>query len=198
MKKIIVAIFTFLVAVSLFATDPSPVKTEVQLTLVLEPKYLMGVTTTAPAEGKTALEDVVTAITMEYDQGTYKLKDTGGSHFVSYIFTEYKACKLSAALDGNLILDTVSSGSTPGDDEQVKFEADITIEGSTTKTLKSSTKNSVDLVTISTAATKKDQRVFGSFKLVLKGSTDEGDTGVKDKKVGTYKANLVLTVTETA
>ena len=194
MKKIIVTILAFFVAVSLFA-DISPVKTEVQLILALEPKYLMGVTTTAPSEGKTALEDVVTAITMTYDQSTYKLKDTDGSHLVSYIFTEYKKCTLSAALDGNLILDGLSS--TPGDDEQVKFEADIEVAASNVKNLKSSTKNSETLVTIVADATKKDQRVFGSFKLVLKGSTDTGDTGVKDKKIGTYKANLVLTVTET-
>ncbi len=197
MKKIIVTILAFLMIGSLFAANPSPVKTEVQLILALEPDYLMGVTTTAPSEGKTALENVVTSITMDYDQGTYKLNNTDGSHFVSYIFTEYKACKLSAALDGNLILTTATSGSV-GDDEQVKFEADITIAENNVKNLKSSTKNSETLVTISTDATKKDQRTFGSFKLVLKGSSDTSDTGVKDKKIGTYKANLVLTVTETA
>ena len=198
MKKIIVTILAFFMAVSLFAANPSPVSTEVKLILVLEPKYLMGVTTTAPSDGKTALENVVSSITMTYDQDTYKLKDTDGSHLVSYIFTEYKKCTLSAALDGNLILDTVSYGSTPGDDEQVKFEADIKISESETKNLKSSTKNSETLVTIAADATKKDQRVYGSFKLVLKGSTDSSDTGVKGKKIGTYKANLVLTVTETA
>lgn len=195
MKKIIVTILAFFMAVSLFA-DISPVSTEVNLTLVLEPNYLMGVTTQAPAEGDTELKNKVTAITMTYDQSTYKLKDTDGSHLVSYIFTEYKACKLTAALDGNLILEGAST--TPEAEEQVAFEADIEVATSDTRTLKSSTKNSEDLVTISTAATKKDQRVFGSFKLVLKGSTDAGDTGVKDKKIGTYKANLVLTVTETA
>ena len=197
MKKIIVTILAFFMAVSLFA-DISPVSTEVQLTLALEPEYLMGVTTTAPSDGKTALENVVSSITMTYDQSTYKLNNTDGSHLVSYIFTEYKKCTLSAALDGNLILDTVSYGSTPGDDEQVKFEADIEVSTSDTRTLKSTSKDSTILVTISTDATKKDQRVFGSFKLVLKGSTDSSDTGVKGKKIGTYKANLVLTVTETA
>ena len=195
MKKIIVTILAFFVAVSLFA-DISPVSTEVNLTLALEPDYLMGVTTQAPVEGDTELKNKVTAITMTYDQDTYKLKDTDGSHLVSYIFTEYKACKLTAALDGDLILQGLSAAAQA--DEKVAFEADIEVSTSNVKNLKSSSKNSETLVTIDADATKKDQRVFGSFKLVLKGSSESTDIGVKEKKVGTYKANLVLTVTETA
>ena len=196
MKKIIVTILAFFMAVSLFAADPSPVKTEVQLILVLEPEYLMGVTTQAPADGDTELKSVVNTITMTYDQDTYKLNNTDGSHFVSYIFTEYKKCTLSAKLDGNLILDGAST--TPGAEEKVAFEADIEVSTSDTRTLKSTSKDSTILVTIAADATKKDQRVFGSFNLVLKGSSESTDIGVKGKKIGTYKANLVLTVTETA
>lgn len=195
MKKLIVTIFAILMAASLFATDPSPVKTEVQLILELEPEYLMGVTTTAPADGDTELKDKITTINMTYDQSTYKLKNTTENYLVSYIFREFKKCTLSAQLDGNLILTTASA--TPGDDEQVKFEADITVD-SAPKNLKSSTKNSETLLTITNDATKKNQRQFGSFALVLKGSSDSSDTGVKDRKIGTYKANLVLTVTETS
>lgn len=194
MKRIIVTILALLMVASLFAIEP--VKTEVQLTLVLEPEYLMGVTTTAPAEGDTELKDKVTTINMTYDQSTYKLNNTSSSnHLVSYIFREFKQCTLSAALDGNLILDGAST--SPATDEQVAFEADITVNDDK-KNLKSSTKNSEPLVTISADATKKNQRQYGSFALVLKGSTETGDTGVKDRKIGTYKAHLVLTVTETS
>ena len=194
MKRIIIALFAIILSSSLFAIDPK--STEVLLSLALEPDYLMGVTTTAPASGDTALTNVVNTIEMTYDQDTFELEDTDGTHLVSYIFTEYKACTLSAALDGNLILDGKTS-TDAADDEQVAFEADITVNGSAVN-LKSSAMNSETLVTVTQDATNKDQRIFGSFKLVLKGSTASGDTGVRNKKIGAYSAHLVLTVAETA
>ncbi len=90
-----------------------------------------------------------------------------------------------------------TSAKEAAEDEQVAFEADI-ITGGTTVNLKSSAMNSETLVTVTQDATNKDQRIFGSFKLVLKGSTASGDTGVRNKKIGAYSAHLVLTVTETA
>ncbi len=196
MKKIIVTLLAMMMVASLFA-EIAPVTTSVNLKLELEPEYLFGVTTTVPVEADTELQGKQTEITMTYDKDTFKLNDKG-SLYVSYIFKEYKACTLSAKLDGNLILlEGESPVLSPTDEQQIKFEADITVYGST-KNLKSSTKNSETLVTVTPDATKKGETVRNGFALVLKGSTEADDPGVKGKKVGSYKANLVLTVTETA
>lgn len=198
MKKFIVTLLAMMMVASLFAADPLPAedKTLITLNLALEPEYLFGVTTSVPGVDDKELKNKVGAdgIAMTYDKDTFKLEDKGG-YYVSYIFTEYSKCKLSAALDGNLLL---NGAATTEDEEQVKFEAEITVSASDTKTLKSSEKNSEDLVTVDPGATKKGETTRGGFALVLKGSSVEGDPGVKGKTVGAYKANLVLTVTEVA
>lgn len=197
MKKIIVTLLAMMMVVSLFAAPslPAEEKTLVTLNLILDPEYLFGVTTTVPQDDDKELQNKVGAagIAMTYDKDTLKLNNAEG-YYVSYIFTEYSKCKLSAALDGNLLLNGTA---TTKNEEQVKFEADITVNADT-KNLKSSTKNSEDLVTIDPGADRKGQTVRGGFALVLKGSAEVDDPGVKGKTIGDYKAYLVLTVTEVA
>lgn len=198
MKKFIIVIaFAILMALPVFAADPLTVTTPVELVLKLTPVYSFDITTVQYNETKVngisttpkkiQDDDVVKAdsnkkIVLTYDADTYKL-NTRSDLYVSYIFTEYNKCKLSIKIDRALTKDS----------DTIDYKASVKISETETKDVTDYTTN-VDLVTIDTAATKIGQITYASYQLTI-GPKSEDDT-LKDKPIGTYTSDIILTLTE--
>ena len=197
-KSIIIVALAILMVMSVFAAEPIAVTTPVELVLQLTPVYSFNITTAEYNETKLNNitntpkkiqdTDVVkdgnnNKIVLTYDKDTYKLKTRNGL-YVSYIFTEYNACKLSIKIDKALTYNS----------ETIDYKASVKISESETKSVESYNSD-VYLVTFSSAATKIGELTYGSYKLTI-GPKSDNDT-LKDKPVGTYTSNIILTLTET-
>ena len=197
-KSIIIVALAILMVMSVFAENPIAVTTPVELVLQLTPVYSFDITTAEYNEMK--LTNITTTpkkiqdadvvkdesnkkIVLTYDQDTYKLKTLNGL-YVSYIFTEYNACKLSIKIDKALTYNS----------ETIDYKASVKISESETKSVESYNSD-FDLVTFSSAATKIGELTYGSYQLTI-GPKNDNDT-LKDKPVGTYTSNIILTLTET-
>lgn len=191
MKKLSAFLVIILSLFMLEAVDPK--NTEVSIELELDDEYLIDVNTSLVKEGETSIPNPIgdDGIVLAYDKDSFVLNPTSKgdiNYYVSYIFKEYKACKILAKLDGDL-----RTSDTAPDNERIPFEAEITV-GESKKLLKSSDTGFVELLKIASAATKIDERIFGSFALQINPSQDEGKDSLKDKKVTSYTAHLILSV----
>ena len=193
MKRLVIIIAAIFTLMCLAAVDPK--NTDVSIKLELDPVYLMDVNTKIVTEDDDTIPNSVGSegIVLSYDDETFVLESTAdNAYYISYIFKEYNPCTLSAKLDGDLIADGYTS-SNASDNEKIPFEAVVTV-GDTTQTMYSGKQNSVTIETITSGATKIAEKTHASFALKIK-PTDE--SSLKDKKIGSYIAHLILTVTET-
>ncbi len=193
MKRLLIIIAAMFTLSGLAAVDPK--NTEVAIKLELDPLYLMDVSTKAVSEDDDTIPNPVgtTGIVLSYDEDTFDLEATeDNAYYISYIFREFNPCKLTAKLDGDLIAENYTA-TTASDNEKIPFEAVVTV-GESTLTMKSGEMNEVTIETITAAATKIAQKTQASFALKIKPT---GVSSLKDKRIGSYIAHLILTVTET-
>ncbi len=197
MKKVLVVLSVLLACFTLNAERViGSSATTVGVTLALNPTYDFNVTTSAVTEADRTVGNVVdksTGIVLDYNRNDLTLNGTTSDYYISYIFTEYKSCSFSVALDGNLTLD---GGSEENASESVPFEAEIEVADNEKATLYSKDRNSVTLVKVGEDATMIAQKMYGSFGLSINPSSVEGEESLVNKKIGHYSANIVLTVTE--
>ena len=207
-KSIIIVALAILMAMSVFAADPTPVTTPVELELKLTPVYSMGITTKEYTEAVyTALTDKTkildadivkdsgstALIKLTYDTSTYKLNTRTGL-FVTYIFTEYNKCTLSMKIDKPLTCTTKADDA--GSYDTIPYQATVNVSTTTTADNKTveDTNTDVELKKYTAAATKIAEAVYDSFELVI--GPKSTDTDLKGKYIGKYTSNIILTLTE--
>lgn len=193
MRRLLILLIVTLFALCGLSAAVDPKTTDVTIKLDLDDEYLIDINTSEVKEGDTVISDSVgdTGIVLTYDTDSFVLESTSThdtKYYISYIFKEYDPCRIRVKLDGDLR----TSDSAP-DNEKIPFEAVIKV-ASTSYELKSSSTDFVDIFSVSTAATKIDERIFGSFALEIKPSTEEGKNSLKDKKITSYTAHLILSV----
>lgn len=208
-KSIIIVALAILMAMSVFAADPTSVTTAVELELKLTPVYSMGITTKEYTEAvytgltdKTKILDTdivkdnsstTALIKLTYDTSTYKLNTRTGL-FVTYIFTEYNKCTLSMKIDQPLTCTTKADGA--GSYDTIPYQATVNVGTTTSADNKTVYDNNTDveLKKYTAAATKIAEAVYDSFELSIGPKDDTSD--LKGKYIGVYKSNIILTLTE--
>ena len=208
-KSIIIVALAILMAMSVFAADPTPVTTPVELELKLTPVYSMGITTKEYTDAVyTALTDktkildadivkdgssTTALIKLTYDTSTYKLNTRTGL-FVTYIFTEYNKCTLSMKIDQPLTCTTKADDAS--DYDKINYQATVNVSTTSSADNKTveDTNTDVELKKYTAAATKIAEAVYDSFELSIGPKDDTSD--LKGKYIGVYKSNIILTLTE--
>lgn len=210
-KSIIIFAFAILMVMSVFAANPSDVSTVVELVLSLTPNYSFGITEKVInkdyVDALTAKDitssDIVNKISLSYDTTTYKFTGTGDSdiYYVSYLFTEYKKCKLSMYINEPLT-SSIDNPTTSAKDT-IQYTADFKETTVTDYTKVSSEANTssdkaVVVKEITEDAKSIGQNTYGSFDFKISPITTEDKDNLKGKVVDTYISHVILMVTETA
>ncbi len=200
MKKSIVLIALILIAVtgifaSAYETLPEDKTTDVTLTLSQEPSYVMAITKKAnkATEDSTALtkED---SIALDYAKDeTLKISyTTADTYFVSYRFFESEKVALKMALSGDM---TLGGKATTDSSEKIPYQVTISKNGDVTPDTTSIKSDDTAAHTIETvdAADVKGKVDWNNFEFNIVAFDENSDT-VKDKKIGSYKATITLSV----
>ena len=209
-KSIIVIALALLMVGSLFAEAkdalPASVETTVELTLQLDDKYSFGVTNkvindayvtalAAGAKSEIKSDDIIGTLNLTYNNATYKINEracsTSDPIYVSYLFTEYKACTLSMYINKPL---TSTNNNASGKKDTINYVASFKESSDTDWTDVNSASNTaaasaVTVKEIATAATKIGEHVQGSFELKIS-STDSLEGKIED----TYSSQIVLCI----
>ena len=187
MKRILGILIILIALFPLIAADEHD--TKVSTKIDLKPKYLFDINTkavTADDDEIPSAVDKTTGIRMYYSDSFTITSVTG--YYISYIFTENRACTLSAQIKNDLL---VTDGDSSRDTDKIPFTVEVKIDGNTTRTLSSSDKNTENLVILS-AVTKVGDKNYGSLAITIKPDNDS----LQNKKVGFYTADIVLMVKE--
>lgn len=208
-KSFIIVALAILMVMPVFATDPTPVTTPVELELKLTPVYSMGITTREYTESvydalsdKTKILDAdivkdksssTPLIALIYSTTDYTLTSRTDL-FVTYIFTEYNICTLSMKIDKPLTCTTKAEGAS--DYDKINYQATVNVGTTTSADNKTVEDNDTDveLKKYTAAATKIAEAVYDSFELTI--GPKSTDTDLKGKYIGVYKSNIILTLTE--
>lgn len=210
-KSIIIFAFAILMAMSVFAVNPADVSTEVELVLSLTPNYSFGITekeiNKTYVDALTAKDitpaDILNKILLSYDTTTYKFTGTGDSdtYYVSYLFTEYKKCKLSMYISEPLT--SSENNPTTNNKDTIQYTADFKEASATAYTTVSSetntsSDNAVVVKDITENAKSIGQNIYGSLNFKISPITTDNKDDLKGKVVDTYTSHVILMVTETA